>query len=164
GLVGLHGPVRDVNPVGEEIGHGAAAKVPEPAPAVELFLVERLIGSSAQPLLPIQRLNVDGFELPPRPVVLPPIGANLRDTAEAAALNEIHGIAKVAPAALLHAALQDLFARANRARERCALLEGVGDRLFQIDVFAGGVGQVIHAATGAYDSDAQRVVGAENAG
>ena len=28
----------------------------------------------------------------------------------------------------------------------------------------GGVEQVIHAATGAYDSDAQRVVGAENAG
>jgi len=51
-------------------------------------------------------------------------------------LNEIDGIAKVAPAALLHAALQDLLAGADRTAEGGAFLNGVGDRLFKIDVFA----------------------------
>ena len=48
-LVGFHGPVHDVDPVGEEIGHGAAAEIPEPAPVVEFFLAEGLIGSAAEP-------------------------------------------------------------------------------------------------------------------
>src|SRR5258708_11485412 len=133
--------------MGEEISHGAATRVPKPAPEIESFCVERLLGSAALPLLPIEGLHVDGLERLRcvGKIVLPPIGADLRDAAEAAALNEIHGVAEVAPTALLHAALQDLFAGADRARERRALLDGVGDRLFEINVLAGGDGVNGHA-------------------
>src|SRR5712672_3621368 len=37
GLIGFHGPVDDVNPMSEEIGHGATARVPKPAPEIESF-------------------------------------------------------------------------------------------------------------------------------
>src|SRR5439155_22000278 len=40
GLIGFHGPMGDIDPMGKEIGHGAAAKVPKPAPAVELFFAK----------------------------------------------------------------------------------------------------------------------------
>src|SRR5882757_9513209 len=97
GLIGFHGPVDDVNPVGEQIGHGATARIPEPAPEIEPFCVERLLGSAALPLLPIEGLHVDGLERLRcvGEIVLPPIGPDLRDAAEAAALYEIDGIAKV---------------------------------------------------------------------
>src|SRR4029077_70173 len=85
------------------------------------------------------------FVPPPRHVVLPPIGPHLRDAPEAPALNEIHGVAEVAPTPLLHAALQYLFAGAHRIRKCRALLDGVGDRLFKVDVFAGGYGVDGHA-------------------
>jgi hypothetical protein len=42
------------------------------------------------------------------------------------------------PAALLHATLKNLFAEADCVNERGALLDGVGDRLFQVDVLARG--------------------------
>src|SRR5712675_1639660 len=147
GLIGFHGPMHDVDPVGEQIGHGATARVPEPAPEIESFCVERLLGSAALPLLPIEGLQVDGLERLRCvcEIVLPPVGADLRDAAEAAALNEIHGVAKVAPTALLHAALQDLFAGADRMGEGRAFLQGVRDGLFEIDVFAGCDGVDGHA-------------------
>src|SRR5712672_1132373 len=233
GLIGFHGPVHDVDPVGEQIGHGATARVPKPAPEIESFCVERLLGSAALPLLPIEGLHVDGLERLRcvGEIVLPPIGADLRDAAEAAALDEIDGIAKVDPTALLHAALQDLFAGADGAGEGGAFLQRVGDWLFEIDVlagcesvdshadvpvvgrgdedgvellvenfaiidvggggetvgaefygvatgavdvtdgydlvvgdFVGGIQQVVHAAAGTEDSDAEGVVGAEDSG
>src|SRR5712672_722817 len=233
GLIGFHGPVHNVNPVGEQISHGATARVPKPAPEIESLCVERLLGSAALPLLPIEGLHVDRLERLRcvGEIVLPPIGADLRNAAEAAALNEIHGVAKVAPTALLHAALQDLFAGADGAGESGAFLESVRDGLFKIDVlagcegvnghadvpvvwrgdddgvellvedlaiidmagggetvgaqfygvatgtvdvtdgydlivgdFVGGIQQVVHAAAGTEDSDAESFVGAENAG
>ena len=51
----------------------------------------------------------------------------------------------MAPAALLHAALQDLLAGANRTGEGGAFLDGASDRLFKIDVFAGCQGVDRHA-------------------
>ena len=69
-------------------------------------------------------------------IVLPPIGSDLGYAPQASSLNEIDGIAKVAPAALLHAALQDLLAGADCPAEGGAFLNGVGDRFFKIDVFA----------------------------
>src|SRR2546429_3473602 len=104
----------DIDPMGKEIGHGAAAKVPKPAPAVELFFAKGLVGSVAEPLLPIERLDFDGVVFAPRQLVLPPIGADLGNAAEAAALNQIHGIAEMAPTALLHAALQDSDRKSTR--------------------------------------------------
>src|SRR5579859_349556 len=53
--VRLHRPMRHVNPVREEIGHRPATKIPKPAPVIELFFRERLIGSAAEPLLPVER-------------------------------------------------------------------------------------------------------------
>ena len=144
-LVGFHGPVHHIDPVAEQIGHGAAAEIPEPAPMIKFFLAEGLIGSGAEPQLPIECLHVDGFGRPVPLVVLPPIGSHLRDAAETAGLNQIDRIAKVGPTALLHAALQNLLAGTNRAGKCGAFLEGVGDRLFQIDVFAGGQGIDRHA-------------------
>jgi len=145
GLIGFHGPVSDVDPMGEEIGHRAAAKVPKPAPTVELFFAEGLIGSAAEPLLPIERLDVNGSVFAPPEIVLPPIRANLRNAAEAAALNEVYGIAEVAPTALLHPALEDLSAGTDGTSEGRAFLNSMRDRLFQIDIFAGGDGVHGHA-------------------
>lgn len=89
GLIGFHGPVHDVDPVSEEIGHGATAGVPKPTPEIESFCAERLLGSAALPLLPIEGLHVDGLERlrGVGEIVLPPIGADLRYATEAAALN-----------------------------------------------------------------------------
>ena len=70
-------------------------------------------------------------------IVLPPIGSDLGDSAQPAPLNELDGITKVSPAALLHPALQDLFAGAHRLGEGRALFDGVGNGLFQVDIFAG---------------------------
>ena len=109
------------------------------------FLAEGLIGSGAEPQLPIERLGVDGFGRPVPMIVLPPIGSHLRDASQAAGLDQVHGVAKVGPTALLHAALQNLLAGTHRAGERGAFLDGVGDRLFQINVFAGGQGIDRHA-------------------
>ena len=160
-LVGLHGPMHDIDPVREEIGHRAAAEIPEPAPAEEFFFAEGLIGRAAEPLLPIERCgSTTGFG-PCALVVLPPVGADLRDAAEAAALNEIDGVAEVAPTALLHAALEDLFAGADGAGEDGAFFERVGDRLFEVDVFAGGEGVGGHAdvpVVGRRDEDGVELV------
>src|SRR5207302_2057218 len=70
---------------------------------------------------------------------------NLRNAAEAAALNEVYGIAEVAPTALLHAALEDLFAGTDGTSEGRAFLNSMSHRLFQIDIFAGGDGVHGHA-------------------
>src|SRR5215472_2835961 len=40
GLICLHCPMHHVDPVREKVGHGAAAKIPEPAPMDELLLIE----------------------------------------------------------------------------------------------------------------------------
>jgi len=58
------------------------------------------------------------------------------ERADAAALNQIHRIAKVAPASLLHAALKDPLAGADSVDERRAFFDRVRDGLFEIDVFA----------------------------
>ena len=49
------------------------------------------------------------------------------------------------PAPLLHAALQDLLPAMNRLGQRSSLLDGVGDRLLQVDIFAGCQGVDRHA-------------------
>ena len=85
-LVGFHGPVHHIDPVREQIGHGAAAKIPEPAPVIEFFLAEWLIGSGSEPKLPIERLLVDGLRRPVPVIVLPPIGSHLHDAPETACL------------------------------------------------------------------------------
>ena len=54
GGVLLHGPVHDVDPVSEEVGHGTAAEVPVPAPVIKLIDVEGLIGRGAEPRFPIE--------------------------------------------------------------------------------------------------------------
>ena len=59
------------------------------------------------------------------------------DAADTAALNEIDGVAELTPAALLHAALEDPVAGADGVREGFAFFDGVGDGLFEVDVFAG---------------------------
>ncbi len=230
-LVGLHRPVHDVDPVGEKIGHRAATEIPELTPDEKFVFAEGLIGCVAEPLLPVERAGVDDLARAMRLVVLPPVGADLGDAAEAAALDEIDGVAEMAPTALLHAALEDLLAGADGFGEDGAFFERVGDGLFEVDVFAGGDGvggdanvpmigsrdedgvelliedffvidvsagirscgaifdgvaargvnvadgddlvsadaiggieEVIHAAAGADDADAERVVGAEDAG
>ena len=102
----------------------------------EFLVTEGLVGSGAKPKLPVQRLLIDRFGPPIPPVVLPPIRSHLYNATEAARLNHIDGIVKVRPATLLHAALQNLLAGTNRVSEFGALLDGMGDRLFQIDVLA----------------------------
>src|SRR5205085_12354039 len=130
--VGFHGPVDHIDPVREEVGHGAAAEIPEPAPEIKLFFGVGLSGRAAKPLLPVESLRVYRFVIAdPMEIVLPPVGADLRDATEAAALDEIDSVAEVGPTALLHAALQDLLAGANRLGEGGAFFEGVRDRLFE---------------------------------
>src|SRR5262249_5465257 len=110
-----HRPVDDVDPVGAKVSHGAATEIPEPAPAVEFFFSECLRWSVPEPLLPIESLRIDRLVGRRRLIVLPPIGADLRDAADASTLNEIHGVAEMAPTALLHAALQDAFVGTDSA-------------------------------------------------
>ena len=102
----------------------------------EFFFAESLVRSGSEPKLPIERLRVDGLSGPVAVIVLPPVGSHLRDSSQAASLNQIDSIAKVAPTALLHPALQNPFAGANRARQGCAFFERVSHRLLQIDVLA----------------------------
>ena len=47
-------PVRHIHPVDEEVGHGAAAEIPIPAPVGVLVGVERPVGGGAQEALPIE--------------------------------------------------------------------------------------------------------------
>ena len=87
--------------------------------------------------LNFQRLRVDRFGRPVTLIILPPIGSDLRDSSQAAPLNQLDGILKVCPATLLHAALQNLLTGTNRACQGGSFLDGVSDRFFQINVFAG---------------------------
>src|SRR5437879_2308572 len=102
---------------------------------IEFFVTEGLLGSRSEPKLPIECLRVQGLHRPVALIVLPPIGPDLCNPAETAPVNQLDRIAKVHPAALLHAALQDALAGSNCARECRAFLNGVGDRLFQVDIF-----------------------------
>jgi len=85
-------------------------KFQNPAPSMVLLGSVGLVGRAAEPLLPVELRFVDGPRDPIGSVVLPPVGADLRDLAEGAALDEVDSIAEVSPAALLHAALEDLLA------------------------------------------------------
>ena len=69
-------------------------------------------------------------------IVLPPVRAHLHDPPQAASLNQVDGVPEMSPTALLHAALQNLLAGTNCVGERRAFLQSVGDRFFQVDVFA----------------------------
>src|SRR5215467_3380414 len=129
----------------EEIRHSATAEVPIPAPNVKLFFTVGLIRSVAEPPLPIQRLDIHCLAISPPEVVLPPIGPNLRDAPKAASLNQVHGVAKVAPAPLLHPALQNLFCGTDRMGQGSAFFDSVRDRLFQVNILAGGNGIDGHA-------------------
>src|SRR6202011_5196952 len=57
---------------------------------------------------------------------------------EATALNQIDRIAKMTPATLLRAALQNIFARANGTQQGRAFFQRVRDGLFKVNVLAGG--------------------------
>src|ERR1700761_863214 len=114
-LVGFHGPVHDIDPVGKQVGHGAAAEVPEPAPAEELLKRKRLLWRATHPSLPVQLRLIDRLGHPAEAIVLPPIGAHLWYLAQRTTLYKVDGVAEVLPTALLHAALQNLVARAYRA-------------------------------------------------
>src|SRR3954451_11466658 len=103
GLIRLHGPVHNVNPVREQIGHCATAKVPEPAPVMEFLFVKSLVGSGPEPLLPVQRLYFKRFLRPIPSVVLPPVSPHLHNAAQASSLNQINCVTEMCPAALLHA-------------------------------------------------------------
>src|SRR5262249_21925477 len=116
-----------------------------PAPNVKLFFAEGLIRSVSEPPLPIQRLDINRFAVPPSQIVLPPVGPDLRHPSQAASLNQFHGVTKVAPAPLLHAALQNPFAGTDRVRQRGTLFDGVSDWLFQVDIFARSNGIDGHA-------------------
>ena len=137
-LVGFHRPVDNVDPVREQISHSSAAEVPEPAPVGELYIAKRLVGRVAEPHLPVECLLVDRFQRAIVVIVLPPVRPHLNDAAETAGLDEIDGVAKVDPTALLHAALQNLLARADGFGQDGTFFQSVRDRLFQIDVFACG--------------------------
>src|SRR5215475_2455739 len=102
-----------INPVREQIGHRTAAKVPEPAPAVEFLFTERLIRRAAQPLFPIQRLRIYRLCDLPRMIVLPPVRPDLRHSPQAPSLNQVHRVPEMTPAALLHAALKNSFVGAH---------------------------------------------------
>ena len=133
-FVGLHCPMHDVDPVREEVGHCAATEGPVPTPAIELLCAEGLIGCAPEPLLPVQLRDVHRLWDPVQVVVLPPVSSRLRHSTQRAALNQIDGVAEVAPASLLHAALQNLLARPNRLLQDRAFFERVSYRLFEVDI------------------------------
>ncbi len=121
-----------------EVGHRTAAEIPEPAPTIEFLFGEWLRRSVAQPLLPVESLCIDWLKVRPRLVVLPPVGADLRNAANASALDEFDGVAKVAPASLLHAALKNALIGTNRVDERRAFFDRVRNWFFEVHVLPGG--------------------------
>src|SRR5208283_4153970 len=72
----------------------------------------------------------------PGDVVLIPVGANESDLAEFALGNEFLGQDVVLPTALLRTGLHDPIRGTNGSNEPVALLDGVGDGFFAVDVFA----------------------------
>src|SRR5581483_5732017 len=97
----------DVDPVREEVRHGAAAEIPKPAPEAVFFFRERLIGRGAEPLFPIEQVGLDGLVRMLVLVILLPIGADLRDAPDVSTLDQFDRALKVNPASLLHSALQN---------------------------------------------------------
>ena len=100
-LVDFHGPMHDIDPMGEQVSQGAAAKIPEPAPTKEFFLVVGLVGRGPKPKLPIERLLVYRLGRPVPLIVLPPVGSYLYHAAQTARLDQIDGISEMRPTALL---------------------------------------------------------------
>src|SRR5579883_3420318 len=103
----LHRPMDDIDPVGEQVGHGTAAEVPEPAPISEFFFVEGLIGRRTEPAFPIEQVQIDGYTRGAVLIILIPIRAHARDTANVAALKQVDSALEMNPAPLLHTALED---------------------------------------------------------
>src|SRR6185312_14045790 len=98
----------------------------------EFFLGVWLIGCGPEPKLPIQGLRINGSFGPVSLIVLPPVGPHLYDTAQTAGLNQINGILKMPPTALLHSTLQDLFTGTDGASQNGAFLKRVGDRFLEV--------------------------------
>ena len=126
--------------MGKQIGHAAAAKIPEPAPAIKLFFAEGLIRAHPSHIFQSSAWVSTGLGGQVAGCSSATSRFYLGDTSQAAALNQIDRVPEVGPAALLHATLQNLFAGANGLRKGSAFFDGVGDRFFQVDVFAGGEG------------------------
>src|SRR5262249_40153616 len=118
----------------KEIGHGAAAEVPIPTPNVKLFLAKGLIRRGSEPPLPIECPDINRFAAFPCEVVLLLVAPHLRHSSEASSLNEFHGVAKMAPTPLLHAALQDFLAGTDRANESRTFFDTVSDRLLKVNI------------------------------
>src|SRR6185312_4296157 len=100
----------------------------------EFFLGVWLIGRGTEPKLPIQGLRINGSFGPVSLIVLPPVGPHLYDTAQASGLNQINGILKMPPTALLHSTLQDLFTGTDGASQNSAFLKRVGDGFLEIHI------------------------------
>ena len=79
------------------------------------------------------------------------------DLAESARGDDVAGLLEVRPTALLHAGLHDAFGVGYGRQQRLAFVDGVRDRLFHVDVFAGvhgvdGHGNVPMIRCADYDS------------
>src|SRR5581483_1736242 len=70
-------------------------------------------------------------------VILIPIGADLCDSADIAPLNQVHSTLKMGPASLLHPTLENAVGLVHSLNQLRALVDGMGNRLFQINVLSG---------------------------
>src|ERR1022692_1855930 len=121
----------------EEIGHGAAAEIPVPAPVCKLVGIERAARGRAQKTLPVEFLH---FDLRPAGLVgnmvLKPVRPDQGHLPEGSRADQFLGVYVVLPTALLGAGLHHSFRLANRRQQGRFLRQRVGHRLFAIDVFA----------------------------
>ena len=59
-----HIPLDDVHQVGEQIGHGSPAEVPEPSPEIKLLQGERLVRRVPQVSLPVELRRIHRLQHP----------------------------------------------------------------------------------------------------
>ncbi|MBL0155605.1 MAG: hypothetical protein IPP47_00630 [Bryobacterales bacterium] len=90
-----HDPVDGIDPVGEKVGQGAAAVIPEPTPVCEAPGVEFARAGIAEELVPIELGGIDGGRSLLGGVVLIPPGEHLGDLADAAGFNQLLSLQEV---------------------------------------------------------------------
>src|SRR5438045_5044449 len=121
----------------EQVSHGTATEIPEPAPVPKLLLIERLLGSSSEPAFPVRQVclyRLLRFTL--TLIVLMPIRSDLCHSPDVSALDQFDGALEVNPAPLLHSTLQNEVRCTRCPRQYFTFFDSVRARLFQVDEFA----------------------------
>ena len=139
-------PQRHVSKVDPPVRDEAAAVVPPAAPA-QPSLFERTPRRRSLKELPIQTVRDRSFRFRRRSVPAPAeLDDGMSDFSELSVLDDLGGFLKMLPRPLLRAELDDTLRRLVGAERLDGPLDGVGQRLLDVDVLAGSHGVDQHLA------------------